>query len=50
MDPALASRAREALRVLTGYEAHVRGTTLEVDFRDEHGLAELVEALEAAAG
>jgi hypothetical protein len=28
----------------------VRGTTLEVDFRDEHGLREVVEALEAAAG
>jgi len=50
VDPALAGRAREALRRITGYETHVRGTTLEIDFRDEHGLAELVEALEAAAG
>jgi ParB family chromosome partitioning protein len=50
VDPALAARAREALRRITGYESRVRGTTLELDFRDEHGLRELVEALEAAAG
>ena len=50
VDPTLAARAREALRRLTGYEAHVRGTTVEIDFRDERGLEELVEALEAAAG
>jgi ParB family chromosome partitioning protein len=48
VDPALAARAREALRRLTGYESRIRGTTLELDFHDEHGLAELVEALEAA--
>jgi len=50
VDPLLAGRAREALRALTGFDARVRGSTLELDFRDEHGLAELVEALEAAAG
>jgi ParB family chromosome partitioning protein len=48
VDPALAARARDALRRLTGYDARVRGTILEIDFRDEHGLAELVEALEAS--
>jgi ParB family transcriptional regulator, chromosome partitioning protein len=50
VDPALAARARDALRRLTGLDAHVRGTTVALDFRDEYGLAELVEALEAAAG
>jgi ParB family transcriptional regulator, chromosome partitioning protein len=50
VDPALAARARDALMRLTGYESRVRGTALEVDFTDEQGLRELVEALEAAAG
>ncbi len=50
VDPALAARAREALRSLTGFDSHIRATTLELDFGDEHGLAELVESLEAAAG
>jgi ParB family chromosome partitioning protein len=50
VDPALSARARGALQRLTGFDAQVRGTTLELDFRDEHGLRELVEALEAAAG
>jgi ParB family chromosome partitioning protein len=50
VDPALAGRAREAARRLTGFDAHVRGTRLEIEFGDEHGLAELVEVLEAAAG
>ena len=50
VDPALAARAREALRRLTGYDSRIRGATLELDFGDEHGLAELVEALESAAG
>jgi len=49
VDPALAARAREALRRLTGFEARVRGATVELEFGDEHGLAELVEALEAAS-
>jgi ParB family chromosome partitioning protein len=50
VDPALAGRAREAVRRLTGFDARVRGARLEVEFADEHGLAELVEALEAANG
>ena len=50
VDPALADRARDAIRKLTGYEARVRGTTLEIEFTDEHGLRELVESLENAAG
>jgi ParB family chromosome partitioning protein len=50
VDPALAARARDALRRITGFESRLRGATLELDFRDEHGLLELVEALEAAAG
>jgi ParB family transcriptional regulator, chromosome partitioning protein len=49
VDPALAARASEAVRRLTGYEARVRGSKLEIDFADEHGLRELAEALEAAA-
>jgi ParB family chromosome partitioning protein len=49
-DPALAGRARQAMRRLTGFDARVRGTRLELEFADEHGLAELVEALEAVAG
>ena len=48
VDPGLADRARAAVRRLTGFNADVRGTTLEIGFGDEHGLAELVEALEAA--
>jgi ParB family chromosome partitioning protein len=50
VDPALAARARDALRRITGFESRLRGATLELDFGDEHGLLELVEALEAAAG
>jgi ParB family chromosome partitioning protein len=50
VDPALAARAGDALRRLTGHEARIRGTVLELDFGDEHGLRELVEALETAAG
>ncbi|HEX3455714.1 MAG TPA: ParB/RepB/Spo0J family partition protein [Gaiellaceae bacterium] len=48
VDPALATRAREAMKRLTGHEAHIRGGRLEIEFGDEHGLQELVEALEAA--
>jgi hypothetical protein len=36
------------MKRLTGREAHVRGGRLEIEFGDEHGLQELVEALEAA--
>jgi ParB family chromosome partitioning protein len=48
VDPALAARARDAVRRLTGYDVRVRASSLEVEFGDEHGLLELVEALEAA--
>jgi ParB family transcriptional regulator, chromosome partitioning protein len=49
VDPALATRAREAFRRLTGCEPRVTGSRIEIDFADEHELRELVEALEAAA-
>jgi ParB family chromosome partitioning protein len=49
VDPALAARAREAMKRLTGHDAHVRGGRLEIEFGDEHGLQELVEALENAS-
>jgi ParB family transcriptional regulator, chromosome partitioning protein len=48
VDPALAARAREAMKRLTGHDAYIRGGRLEIEFGDEHGLQELVEALEAA--
>ena len=50
VDPALADRARVALLRLTGRPARVRGSTIEIEFTDEHDLRELVEALEAATG
>ena len=50
VDPALAGRAREATRRITGFDSRIRGTRLEIEFADEHGLAELVEALEAISG
>jgi ParB family chromosome partitioning protein len=46
IDPDLAERARVAAERLTGRRAHVRAGRLEIDFADEHELAELVEALE----
>jgi ParB family chromosome partitioning protein len=46
VDPALASRARDALERLTGRRARVTATRIELGFADEHELAELVEALE----
>jgi len=49
VDPALASRARDALERLTGYRARVTASRIELSFADEHELAELVEALERAA-
>jgi ParB family chromosome partitioning protein len=49
VDPALAARARDAVRRLTGYEPRVTGSRIEIEFADEHGLRELIEALEAAA-
>jgi ParB family chromosome partitioning protein len=50
VDPQLVTRARDALFRLTGREARVRSSTIELDFADEHDLRDLVEALENAAG
>jgi len=47
VDPALADRARAAAHGVTGLPARVTNGKLELDFRDETGLAELVEVLEA---
>ena len=46
VDPALASRARDALERLTGFRARVGASRVEIAFADEHELAEIVEALE----
>ena len=46
VDPALAERAREALRRLTGTEAKVAAGRIELYFEDEVELEEMVEALE----
>jgi ParB family transcriptional regulator, chromosome partitioning protein len=46
VDPHLAERARAAAERLTGRRARVRAGRLEIDFANEHELAELVEALE----
>jgi ParB family chromosome partitioning protein len=46
VDPALAERARTAIQALTGLEARVSGSRVEISFDGEHGLHELVEALE----
>jgi ParB family transcriptional regulator, chromosome partitioning protein len=48
-DPALAERARLAAEGLTGLPARVTAGKLELHFGDEHGLAQLVEALEHPA-
>ena len=48
VDPALAERARTAAERVTGMKARVSAGTLAIHFGDETGLAELVEALEAA--
>jgi len=45
-DPALAARARDALARLTGVQARVGTSRIELPFADEHELAEIVEALE----
>jgi ParB family transcriptional regulator, chromosome partitioning protein len=47
-DPELARRAREAAAGLTGLEARVTGSRLEIAFASETELEELVEALERA--
>ena len=48
-DPALASRAREALERIAGAPARVGTRRIEIAFADETELAEIVEALERAA-
>jgi len=48
VDPALAERAREALRRLTGADAKVTAVRVELYFESELELEELVEALEHA--
>ena len=49
VDPALAGRARDALRRLTGAEAKVAAGRIELYFADEVELEEMVEALERAS-
>jgi hypothetical protein len=49
VDPVLAERARAAAERLTGRRVRVTPGRLEIAFADETELAELVEALEAAA-
>jgi ParB family transcriptional regulator, chromosome partitioning protein len=46
VDPALAARVREALKRTTGFTARVAPGHVEIEFRDEHELEELAEALE----
>ena len=46
VDPALAARVRDALERATGFKARVAPGHVEIEFRDEHELAELAEALE----
>jgi ParB family chromosome partitioning protein len=50
VDPALAESARLAIEHLTGRTSRVVPGRIELPFADEHDLAELVEALENAAG
>jgi len=49
VDPALATRVRDALAQLTGFDAKSGRGRVELPFADEHELAELAEALERAA-
>jgi ParB family chromosome partitioning protein len=49
VDPALVSRVRTALELLTGFPSRVGRGKVELAFADEHELAELAEALERAA-
>jgi ParB family transcriptional regulator, chromosome partitioning protein len=46
VDPALAARVREAFERATGFAARVAPGHVEVEFRDEHELEGLAEALE----
>ena len=50
LDPALVERAKTALDRITGFSSKVSSGRLVVPFADETELAELVEALEEAAG
>jgi len=47
VDPALATRVREAIAQATGFKARVAPGHVEIEFRDEHELEELAEALES---
>ena len=49
VDPALAERAKDALRRLTGADAKVIAGRVELYFEDELALEEMVEALERAS-
>jgi ParB family transcriptional regulator, chromosome partitioning protein len=49
VDPALAARVREAVHKATGFTARVAPGHVEIEFRDEHELEELAEALERLA-
>ena len=49
VDPLLATRVRDALAHLTGFDAKVARGRVELPFADEHELAELAESLERAA-
>jgi ParB family transcriptional regulator, chromosome partitioning protein len=46
VDPALAARVREAIAQTTGFKARIAPGHVEIEFRDEHELEELAEALE----
>ena len=46
VDPALAVRVREAIAQATGFTARIAPGHVEIEFRDEHELEELAEALE----
>jgi ParB family chromosome partitioning protein len=46
VDPALAGRVRDAFERATGFRARVGADQVVVEFRDEHELEELAEALE----
>ncbi len=46
VDPALATRVRDAFERATGFRARVGADQVVVEFRDEHELEELAEALE----
>ena len=46
VDPALAARVREAIAQATGFKARIAPGHVEIEFRDEHELEELAEALE----